>query len=49
MTAKLVELFLEQDENSEDFTFELNKLLSNTVAISNILDDFLDLKSDYKN
>ena len=48
MTAKLVELFLEQDENNENFSRELSKLLSNSVAISNILDDFLDLKSDYK-
>lgn len=49
MTAKLVELFLKQDENSWDFSRELEKLLSNAVAISSILDDFLDLRSDYKN
>ena len=46
--AKLITLFLEQDENSEQFTREINKLLCNTIWISNIFDDFLDLKYDYK-
>lgn len=47
VAAKLITLFLEQDENSEQFTREINKLLCNTVWISNIFDDFLDLKYDY--
>lgn len=47
IAAKLITLFLGCDENSEQFSYELNKILCNTIWISNIFDDFLDLKYDY--
>ena len=48
VTAKLISLFIECDENSEKFSKEIDKLLCNIVWTSNLLDDFLDLKFDYE-
>ena len=48
IAAKLITLFLECDENSDQFSHEIEKLLCNTIWISNIFDDFLDLKYDYE-
>ena len=48
IASKLISLLLKCDENSDQFPYELEKLLCNTVWISNIFDDFLDLKYDYE-